>query len=364
MFEFQKAVYNVSVFGDSTLNETKLVRSDRVSMANAKYISIHFAQFSLPSGHYVKVSSEMDTRISYVLDGTKELAFSENGFYGAKIDGDTAIVEYYAMNRRRFISKQVGYRIDGFRYDSEAQVELESFCGKDRSLNAICLANKAKHHQLAYGNTRAVARLVIEGKNYCTGFLLGKGGYLMTNWHCISSQREAENTNFEFNAEGSRCESKCDRKMACPGNIVATNATIVAFNRKLDYTLVKLHPIGTMDVNKMYGSLKLRAEKPRIGERIYIPQHPHGHGKRVALYLEDDSHAKVKTTSIKNACGDQQVGYMAGTSRGSSGSPVIAMSDHKVVALHHCDGCPNTGHQMARIVQDLKKEHALPPQCL
>ena len=37
------------------------------------------------------------------------------------------------------------------------------------------------------------------------------------------------------------------------------------------------------------------------------------------------------------------ISYFCDTDGGSSGSPVISATTHKVVALHHFGGCPNSG---------------------
>ena len=40
---------------------------------------------------------------------------------------------------------------------------------------------------------------------------------------------------------------------------------------------------------------------------------------------------------------DSDVAYYCDTEGGSSGSPVLSRSTHRVVALHHFGGCPNSG---------------------
>src|SRR6185295_12247863 len=51
--------------------------------------------------------------------------------------------------------------------------------------------------------------------------------------------------------------------------------------------------------------------------------------------------------------GPGDVGYFADTRDGSSGAPVVAYSDHRAVALHHCAGCPNRGVNIADVVAAL-----------
>ncbi|HKZ76466.1 MAG TPA: proprotein convertase P-domain-containing protein, partial [Actinomycetota bacterium] len=47
------------------------------------------------------------------------------------------------------------------------------------------------------------------------------------------------------------------------------------------------------------------------------------------------------------------VGYLCDTEGGSSGSPVLGYSDHKVIALHHCGGCANSGVQITGVIASL-----------
>ena len=48
------------------------------------------------------------------------------------------------------------------------------------------------------------------------------------------------------------------------------------------------------------------------------------------------------------------MGYRCDTSPGSSGSPVLAGSSNKVIALHHLGGCPNEGARMNLIFNEIK----------
>ncbi len=48
------------------------------------------------------------------------------------------------------------------------------------------------------------------------------------------------------------------------------------------------------------------------------------------------------------------MGYRADTQGGSSGSPVVAYSDHQVIALHHCGSSSiNTGVLIEQVIAGL-----------
>jgi hypothetical protein len=225
-----------------------------------------------------------------------------------------------------------------------------------------------------------VARLLINGTGGCTGWLVGSSGHVMTNQHCIGSSSAAANTNFELIAEGPNCSSNCKSWGACSGVVVATSSTLIKANSSLDYSLVLLptNPTGT------YGYLKMRNALPSLNERIYVPQHPQFWGKRLAVqstHSQDQSgYCEVYSTSQTPCSGGpgdigyfvytlssspcsggpfNDVGYFCDTQGGSSGSPVIAYSDHNVVSLHHCANCPNRGVRTNAIISDLGS--SLPP---
>lgn len=339
------------------------VKSDVVSFDQASYISVHFSKFNLPQGHYVIVRSEDNSvQHKYTGLGRAQQGLSSYGFFATYVRGDTAIVDYYANNVQEIDQGNYGYRIDMFGRgfpNALEQVGDESLCSADNSKESVCYKDQDDVAAEAYRQSKAVARLIIAGRGLCTGWLVGCDGHLMTNEHCINNQADASNTDFEFLAQGDSCDKDCKTTLGCTGTIAASSATLVAVDEPLDYSLLKLNT--TSDVNGDFGFLTLREEAPVVGERIYIPQHPQGWGKRIAIEVDDGSFAKIDTLSIANGCGDKQVGYMADTQGGSSGSPVLAAKDHSVVALHHCGGCPNTGHQISRIVKSLVENDILPP---
>ena len=219
-----------------------------------------------------------------------------------------------------------------------------SVCGADDSREAKCYQSS---DPALYNESRAVARLLINGSSLCTGWLVGSEGHLMTNNHCIDSSSDALNTNYEFDAEGASCATNCASSLGCPGTVEATSATFVQTDGPLDFTLVQL----PTNVTGTYGFMQLRGSGAVLGERIYIPQHPSGWGKRLGV---ESSHpqnpsgfCEVDNLSEPGCSGSTpDVGYYCDTRGGSSGSPVLATSDNCVVALHHCRGnaaCTSTG---------------------
>lgn len=367
--------------------------SDTIHFPGATYIAPHFARFELAPGDEVIVRSP-DGEQSWTYNGLgkRDLGQTAEGFFAAHINGDTAVIELFSAGG----GNAYGYRIDlyGRGYnDAEIQAfwdaglgeimnlpyppsEAESICGVDDSLEAKCfLASEPT----VYERSRTVARLLLNGSAWCTGWLIGCEGHVMTNQHCVPSQSTANNIDFEFMAEGPDCATSCQSALACPGTIEASGGTLVAVDAALDYAL--LDPDTSVafntDLAETYGFLQLRPSGAVLDEQIYIPGHPAGWGKRVSYYstYPTDTGGVAHAVSLTEpACsgGPGDVGYWADTQGGSSGSPVLAYSDHKVVALHHCRGSsfcvtgnpsvddPNRGVPIDAIIADLGP--AL-PQC-
>lgn len=326
----------------------------------AGYVAVHFSGFDLAPGDYVEVSSP-DGKFSYRYQAQGKVvrggAATLSEFWATHIPEDTACVKLYSRNPKGGWGFEIDYWARGYEADviNAAFVEmggdfgLESICGTDDKEWAPCYLGTTM-----YDKARAVCRLFIGGTSACTGWLLGDEGHVMTNNHCIGSQSDADNTDFEFMAEGATCQTDCTGWGACPGTVEASSATLVKNDYDLDYTLTLL----PTNVTSTYGYLQFRATLPIIDERMYIPQHPGAYGKQLAVYSTDShdqsGYAEVYSTD-ETPCigGPGDIGYFADTAGGSSGSPVLAYGDHLVIALHHCAACPNRGVPIPPIITHL-----------
>ncbi|MBO1347430.1 MAG: trypsin-like peptidase domain-containing protein [Hormoscilla sp. GUM202] len=357
---FQPNQENASEITKNGLYQEKVFHSP-----GASYIAVHFTKFNLAEGDYVTVSDPQGNHLSRYEGKGKVVRGGEAvlpEFWATHLPGDTALVRYYNYSG---LFEGYGFLIDewahGFPkenfnelFHQEDQGDLEAICGENNKEWAPCYKGDEM-----YEKARAVARLLINGNYACTGWLIGSQGNLMTNNHCIKSQSDADNTDYQFMAEGATCSTSCNSWFACPGKVEATSGKLIKTDYNLDYSLIKLPD----NLTSSYGYLQLRNAMPNIGERIYIPQHPQGWGKQLAVKVDDGSFASIYSTSqppCKGGPGD--IGYYADTARGSSGSPVIAYQDHLVVALHHCANCPNRGVPINAIISDLGDD--LPPNAL
>lgn len=372
--------------------------------------TLHFSAFSLPNDDFVLLRGknvDKNSPDAVVLAGRN----STGNFFSPPIVGEGFIFELYrnasSKPSNSTASSCHGVEVIGVVFSAEKQAEAaqedslalglpqvnnfveqsatkttkqsspndgddkESVCGTDESQEAICFEQSSSpEEKIMYNTSRAVARLMIRKNNnmnvaYCTGFLLGCEGHLLTNQHCIGNWLDALNTNIEFFAETPVCGSKeCDDRGTCPGRFAATKSELVAVSTDLDYALIKLTSDSdtktdiTTFLAQVGGYLQLRASGPKLQEDIYIPQHPLGKAKRIA-WTSNGQPGRVESLA-GGECGGKDVGYYVDTEEGSSGSPVIAKSDNAVVALHHCGGCLNGAIPSQKLIADFETKGVLP----
>ncbi|KAJ0405067.1 hypothetical protein P43SY_001211 [Pythium insidiosum] len=325
----------------------------------AQFISLHFAEFNLPKDDVVviratKPDDSETTQLRY--RGSDK----SGAFFSMPLFTKSVTIELYTSGEREGMkaSECVGFVVDEFRFLAQESVlgnsTKEEICGGgDDSNEAACFRGQPQ----IYRRAKPIARLLTQkGRKsfFCSAWLVGCEGHMLTNHHCISNDDEAINTVFEFGGEGDTCDVKCNRAFGCRSKQRFTGRLIAA-DEELDYALIKL------DVNPVdeYGFLQMRESGAELSERIYIPQHPSGWGKRVAVKTDDGEFGQVVSLT-RGGCAVDQVAYYLDTRGGSSGSPVIGWRDHTVVALHHCGPCPNTAINMNKIVPHLRARFLLP----
>ena len=329
--------------------QPRLVSTQEIHLPGATYVCPHFSHFELAPGDYVVVRSPDGERSwRYEGYGKGDLGKTD-GFWGIHVSGERAVVELYSRGE----GSAHGYTIDRVArgFAPVYPVLPEAICGIDDSDWAKCYTVSEPE---IYEEARAVARLLISGSSLCTGWLVGSEGHLFTNNHCISTEAAAANTNFEFLAEGD-CGEFCGQ-LQCDGTIVTTMSTIVQTNSTLDYTLLLLDT----DPTATYGFIQLRETGPVIDERLYIPQHPRGEGKKISVVSTDphDASGFPELDAFLTIGGGRMVGtYYGDTDGGSSGSPVLGYQDHCAVVLHSgtfgCAANGNTGTVINQIIGDL-----------
>ena len=336
------AVYFETPHPTAPVKAGQLAWREVIGWPGASYIAVHFSKFDLAPGERVEIRTPDGSR-SYTFTGEGKPGRGGN-FWATHVPGDACEVILWGNGQR----PGNGFAIDKFAHgfplppevkDQEAAPEPEadprSICGTDDSLWAKCYETS---EPTIYQRGRAVARRLIGGEGACTGWLIGCNGHVITNNHCIGSQADASDTDFEFMAEGATCATSCASWLGCPGTVVASNSTLVQTSANEDYALVQLptNPTGT------YGYLQLRPAGAAIGERMYLLGHPAAWGKRFSVAStasQDPGGFSLVYSDNEASCWGTapppDLGYFADPQGGSSGSPVLAYSDHRVLGLPH-----------------------------
>ena len=271
------------------------------------YIAIHFRRFDLEEGCVVTVGSKKN-RNEYQMTGRGKLEMSE--FWSQHVKEDECVVDCHCVPGPA--KSKCHFEIDkiavGFQQEEQRPStsifggggrarqlfpmvsRRDAICGTDDKENAVCYESS---HTTEYGKARAVARLLIEGSTSCTGWLASPSNHLVTNEHCISSEYEAANTDYEFMAEAPECSD--DNCEMCHVGTIFSGATFIQDNYNYDYCLVQItsgNPAST------YGFLEIDNRDAVAGEEIYIPQHPGGRAKELGVNSTVDTDGICRVDSI------------------------------------------------------------------
>ena len=395
---------NYATLPKATANEPSYRLQLDTGLGKGIYM-LYFTQFNLPeSDELVLRASSKDSETTppvVVLSGKN----ATGAFYSTAISGNGVVLELFkdpsvpdpssstscrgfTVSRLLFTPKELvdkAHHLQGAvevplteptnvtDSNDNDHINNESLCGADESIEAVCAPNATNNSTegaIMLAKSQPVARLSIIKDNgmviaYCTGWLLGCEGHLITNQHCIGNSQDALNTKVEFLAQSTSCSTNdtCDSRGECPGPIGVASTTLVAVSEELDYALVRL---GINDsvanysglYEKTNGYLQLRSSGAVLKEPIYIPQHPLGYGKRIA-WLHNGQPGRIESLTVTE-CRKDDVGYYIDTQEGASGSPILATSDHQVIAMHHCGGCLNGAIPAQSIIEDLAAKGVLP----
>jgi lysyl endopeptidase len=311
----------------------------------ASYVKLHFARMAMLPGDYLTVSSPDSTESYRYEPGTEDK-------WAMSITGDTAVVEVHrAIDPLglRSALEGLGVHVDsvarGYSRTEQARIPSEtpvrpgrtgreeSVCGPDTSTDAVCYQST---DPVAYVKSKAIARLLINGTELCTGWRVGPKNRMLTNNHCLTTSEEAYDTEVWFNYQCAKCGGYDVFK---PTKVWGDQ--VVSTDHLLDYTLFSVD--GFASVEK-FGYLTLDAARPAKGTELYVPQHPAGEPTRIAGGKgEKAGNCAVDNADYTGYAAHSDVSYFCDTAGGSSGSPVLSRKTNKVVALHHFGGCPNSG---------------------
>jgi lysyl endopeptidase len=315
----------------------------------ASYVKLHFARMQMPPGDYVTVSNADGTESYRYQPGTGQ----DSERWAMSVTGDTAVLEIHRAAADPLglndLLGTMGVDVDrvarGFsRTEQQSRPEEqltapgrtgkeESVCGADTSADAACYKSA---DPVAYTKSKAIARLLINGTELCTGWGIGAQNRMLTNNHCFTSSAEAYDTEVWFNYQCAKCGGY---EVYQPTKVWGSK--VLTTDRVYDYTLFS---VGNFAAVQKFGYLTLDTVRPVRNQELYVPQHPAGEPTRIAGSLgEKAGNCAVTNPAYDGYAAQSDVAYYCDTEGGSSGSPVLSRKTDRVVALHHFGGCPNSG---------------------
>ncbi|NNE28813.1 MAG: T9SS type A sorting domain-containing protein [Saprospiraceae bacterium] len=340
---------------------------------NSSYVSVHFEKFELQKGDKLFVKNSRG-EVKWTYDDSYN---ARGSFWSIPVFGPSLQLEIWGTNQQQTF----GYSIDkvsrGFsEEESNPRTTESSICNQDDTQEAKCYQNSEPN---VYTKSKTVARLWrnVPGQTDgwepgCTAWLFGSEGHMITAGHCDIQWFLANGQiAVEIMAEGDSCEQSCEVEGACEGTIIADDILVVEevdMEPILDYTLFHI-PNPNEDLTQ-FGYLTAREGGAVFGERVYLPQHPLGYGKRIAV-TSDSPNDPFGYPELSELSGgnpnEQRLRHYADTESRSSGSPIISYSDQYVVAIHTNGGCPensNRGYNIQLVVDDLISKNKLPEDAL
>jgi lysyl endopeptidase len=342
---------------DKLLGYVNAPRKETFHYPRASYVKLHFNRMMMLPGDYLTVSNPDGTE-SYRYDATT------SDKWAMSITGDTAELEMHRVAGDALgvgsLLGGLGVNVDqvarGYTPDEQAKApeaqltapgrtgREESVCGGDESADAVCYKSA---DPVAYTRSKAIARLLINGTELCTGWRLGSKDRMLTNNHCFTTSADAYETEVWFNYQCAQCGGY---EVYKPTKV--WGAQVLATDHVYDYTLFTVEDFKSI---QKFGYLTFDTTRPAKGQELYIPQHPAGEPTRIAGALGE----KAGTCAVANNAYDgyatgSDVAYYCDTEGGSSGSPVISRKTDEVVAMHHFGGCPNSGVRADLLYAKLK----------
>ena len=313
-----------------SLDYVSATHSLTLSYPGATYVKVHVERLTLLPGDWLTIADAKGGQ-------AREYRFGLAGQWAMSVDGDTAVLTLHGRLARL---TGFGVTVDRVAHgypETKRSHRPESVCGNDDSRDAVCYKST---DPVAYRNSRAVARLLINGDELCSAWRVGPNNRMFTNHHCFTSTVDARNTEVWFNYECAVCGG-----FATLPPVKVTGDTVLATDATLDFTLFSVQNFAAV---RAFGYLSLDPRDPAAGEQLYIPEHPGGEPTILAIASDQDraGNCQVHDSAVDGYGHDTDIAYLCDTAGGSSGSPVLSRVSNRVVALHHFGGCPNQGVRM------------------
>lgn len=284
--------------------------------SEAKSLNLLFDRYHLPDGArlYLFSADQSDLLGAFTSRNNQ----SHGGFASSPVLGDRLVLQYEepvdAAFRGELSISQVNHDFVGVKALKYGRRPLGHMSGS-------CNINVNCDWVNAYRDEKnAVCRIIVSGIDLCTGTLVNNTRndgtpYVYTAGHCISSNKEANESVFLFNYESPYCgEIDGDASHSLSGSALR------AMSDSLDFSLVELGTKPPAEYRPYYLGWDRSLQVPDSSATIH---HPQGDVKKISI----DRHSpRIKTYSYdytKDAfflIGNWEEGTTEG---GSSGAPLL-----------------------------------------
>ncbi|MFW2541905.1 right-handed parallel beta-helix repeat-containing protein [Primorskyibacter sp. 2E107] len=168
---------------------------------------------------------------------------------------------------------------------------------------------------------------------FCTAFIVDEK-HIITNHHCIPGM-DGDPTGAQSNVQAAQFVAGYIQPGRSQGATRYTiSPLIVETSRSLDYTVLRVFG----NPSAKFGVMELAGEDPEDSEFLWIIGHPQGQSQHISR-----EGCAAATPAISD---EGKLVHTCDTLGGNSGSPVIRITDKRVIALHHA-GDNRTGFNMA-----------------
>lgn len=323
-----------------------------VKDSGATYLRLHFKRFDLADGDRLEIGGA---------DGAEPRVYTGRGpagtgeFWAFTVAGDTAVLTLTALSGGRD-----GLEIDAYgrgvepifgsmggaaaggpsQYSSAGDHTVDLPIPEPDPAGLVCggqdwrdVACYGYDYPVEVHDARA-AVLAIEGCcSASTAFKVSDSGQFMTAYRQSVSDLELRLDYQNLDCGGDTASS--------PG--VVRGSEVLRADPLLDYTL-----FSTVGDATAIPCLQLDRRQPALGERIFIPQHPWGAPKQLAIWSDLDigGFCVVDPIPANLVQPTQEIGFLCDTAEGSLGAPVVSGATHRVVGINHVGRCPNMASRM------------------
>ncbi|MDP2338740.1 MAG: trypsin-like peptidase domain-containing protein [Bacteroidota bacterium] len=306
-------------YSDGEVNVWQL----RIRSSGAYSLNLILEHYSLPDGARLFLISTKtgETKGAYTSANNSDsqvLAIEP-------VSGDELMVQYEepvkSISRGEFRIIKVSHDFIGITAKDHRPLGISGSC----NVNINCDAANGSED-----NRDAVCRIIIEGTEICTGTLMNNTyldgiPYVLTAYHCINSEIQAQSSVFLFNYESPYCASiDADVSRSLSGS-----ALKASFD-SLDFALVRLNTIPPYNYRTYLAGWNRKNVAPTTSMSIH---HPLGDIKKVAIDQDAAVTANFNGSYRSNGFWKINRWEKGVTESGSSGGPLFDQNKQLVGTL-------------------------------